>query len=354
MSVIARFQRKNAIAPLLLCLLLAAIPLAAQSETSSTKVESHAGASAAEGTEPVSFTRTGDLIQVTIGGKPFTAYKFTPAISKPFLEALRTPGGIAVTRDFPYGNTMPAGGPNDDHPHQRPLYFAHGDVNGADFWGEEAFRNLYHFNGPHPFGRMMLRKVEEMKGGPTSGTIRASFDMLNQHQAYIGTETQQFTFSGTKALRIIDCEFVIIANHGPITLGDTKEGTFAIRRSPQLNVPPGMMIDSKGRRNEAGIWGKRANWVDADGVIDGHHVGIAVFDNPQNFRHPTYWMARDYGLLAANPFGLAEFTHNPKDSGSYTIPDGESMTFRYRVLIHEGTYKQADVAGQYRRYAAGQ
>jgi Family of unknown function (DUF6807) len=85
--------------------------------------------------------------------------------------------------------------------------------------------------------------------------------------------------------------------------------------------------------------------------VDGQEVGIAIFDSPRSFRHPTYWHARAYGLFAANPFGLREFTNDPSQDGSYTIPAGKSLMFRYRVLIHQGDYKQAQIARAYRRYA---
>jgi hypothetical protein len=57
-------------------------------------------------------------------------------------------------------------------------------------------------------------------------------------------------------------------------------------------------------------------------------------------------------LLAANPFGLSYFYADPKHDGSYTLPAGESIQFRYRVLIHEGSYKEAGVAEKYTEYAA--
>ena len=46
--------------------------------------------------------------------------------------------------------------------------------------------------------------------------------------------------------RIIDCEFTIHANHGPVKIGDTKEGTFAIRVVKALDPPPGRMVNSDG------------------------------------------------------------------------------------------------------------
>ncbi len=86
----------------------------------------------------------------------------------------------------------------------------------------------------------------------------------------------------------------------------------------------------------------------------GEDVGIAIFDNPKNLRHPTYWHTRHYGLLAANPFGLKEFTHDRHQEGSYTIAAGESLTLRYRVFIHHGDVHDAHVADAYAKYAAGQ
>jgi hypothetical protein len=81
-------------------------------------------------------------------------------------------------------------------------------------------------------------------------------------------------------------------------------------------------------------------------------VGIAVFDHPRNLRAPTYWHARAYGLLAANPFGLKPFTGDRSQNGRYVIPAGEALVLRYRVLIHHGNPEAAQVAQAYRRFVA--
>jgi hypothetical protein len=81
-------------------------------------------------------------------------------------------------------------------------------------------------------------------------------------------------------------------------------------------------------------------------------VGIAVFDHPRNLRAPTYWHARAYGLLAANPFGVKQFTGDRRQNGRYAIPAGEALVFRYRVFIHHGNPSQAQVAEAYLRFAA--
>jgi hypothetical protein len=305
--------------------------------------------------EPVSLKRHGNAIDVTIGGKPFTTYTFDPNISKAFLEPLRDAKGTIVTRSLAVGNEVPAGHEKDKgfEPHQRGMYFAHGSVDGNDFWGEEAFEKYYGRSDANDrYGRMVFRKLDEMKGGSSSGLIRATFDLVGPDKKPFAQETQEYTFSGDADTRVIDCVFVIKADTEPVRFGDTKEGTFAVRLNPQLDAPDGKMVNSKGNEGEAQVWGKSADWVNVDGVVDGDSLGVAVFDAPDSFRHPTYWHARGYGLLAANPFGLSFFYNDPKKDGSYTLPAGQSIRFRHRVLIHEGTYKDAHVADRYSEYAA--
>ena len=78
-------------------------------------------------------------------------------------------------------------------------------------------------------------------------------------------------------------------------------------------------------------------------------VGVAYFDHPKNFRHPTYWHARDYGLRTANPFGLSYF-EGKGYNGDYTLPAGESLRFRYRVYIHKGDVVEGKVSEKYHNY----
>ena len=303
--------------------------------------------------EQVTLTRVVDTVHVDIGGKPFTVYSFDPKISKAFLQPLRAADGVVVTRGFPIGNQIPPGHEHDRslEPHQRAMYFGHGDIDGYSFWTEEAFTKYYGHSSPQKFGRMVFRKLDQMRSGPSSGTLRATFDLEGPDRKPFAQETQDYTFSGDKDSRIIDCKFVIQAGKEPVEFGDTKEGTFAIRLAPELNAPAGTMVNSEGGKGESQVWGKRANWVDVDGAIDGKKLGVAVFDNPDSFRHPTYWHARGYGLLAANPFGLKYFLADPKQDGGYTLPAGKSIEFHYRVLIHDGDYKQAQVAEKYKKYA---
>jgi hypothetical protein len=56
-------------------------------------------------------------------------------------------------------------------------------------------------------------------------------------------------------------------------------------------------------------------------------------------------------LFAVNPFGERDFYNDKTRDGSLTIQPGESLTLRYRVLIHHGDAVEAKVEEGYARYA---
>src|SRR5204863_3568484 len=171
--------------------------------------------------------RNGSQIDISIGGKPFTTYYFEAAVAKPYLMPLRSARGTVVTRDYPVVNNVPPGSEHDPsfEPHQRPLYFSHGNIDGLDFWGEEVFAKYFTDHGKQAYGHMVFDKIDEARGGD-SGVIKAEFHLADPTGRVIGDETQAFTFRGDDQNRIIDCEFTVHATHGPLTFGDSKERTF--------------------------------------------------------------------------------------------------------------------------------
>src|SRR6185295_2116583 len=116
-----------------------------------------------------------------------------------------------------------------------------------------------------------------------------------------------------------------------VVFGDTKEGSFGVRMASSIRVDSkqgGEIVNSDGLTNQA-AWGKPAAWVDYHGPVDGQQVGLAILNHPSSFRYPTYWHVRTYGLFAANPFGLHDFTGSAQ--AAYVLPANQSFTLRYRV-----------------------
>jgi len=111
----------------------------------------------------------------------------------------------------------------------------------------------------------------------------------------------------------------------------------------------GRIITSEGLENEQ-AWGKPAAWVDYHGPVGNETLGIAILNHPSSFRYPTHWHVRTYGLFAANPFGLHDFTGG-KQRGDHTMRKGDTFTLRYRVIFHRGDEKQGKIAEAFAAYA---
>ena len=113
----------------------------------------------------------------------------------------------------------------------------------------------------------------------------------------------------------------------------------------------GLMTNSEGAQSEKNVWGKPANWVDYVGSVQGKKLGIAMFDHPGNLRHPERWHSRAYGLFAVNPFGLKDFDPKSSAKGGYEMKPGDSLRFRYRIIIHPGDLTKKDIDKLYASYA---
>lgn len=302
-------------------------------------------------TAQVKVTQAADRITVEIDGKPDTAFFTGSDVPKPYLHPLRAASGKIVSRRYPMENIE---GETRDHPHHRGIWFSHGDVNGFDFWGNEPGR-------PPKAGKIVLQKLVGVRSGKKDGAIEAIFDWVSPDGKRLLEEHRKMVFYSDPSLRTIDFDITLKALD-KVVFGDTKEGTFAIRLAAGLEEPDkgqpaspkrtGKMVNAEGAMGEPNVWGKRSNWVDHYGEVEGETLGIAILDHPSNPRHPTYWHSRAYGLFAANIFGLHDFERDKTKDGSLTLASGGTLRFRYRVIVHPGEPGAAGIAAKYTEYAA--
>jgi hypothetical protein len=290
----------------------------------------------------VKFTQSPDKIRVEINGQLFTEYCFSGAPHVYYYPILG-PGGARMNRNWPMAETE---GEERDHPHHRSLWYSHGAVNGIDFWGEGA-----------KSGKIVHDKFLEVKDGPESGVIRSANKWVALDGEVKLTDERTFkVYARPGSERLFDFEITLKAPADQeVVLGDTKEGSMSIRVNEDMRMTrknktgQGQIVLSTGVKGDS-TWGKRAAWCDYYGPVDGKVVGAAIFDHPSNPRHPTWWHVRDYGLFAANPFGVHDFERKAAGSGDLKIPAGGSVTFRYRFYLHEGPTDQAKVAERYQEY----
>lgn len=290
----------------------------------------------------VQFQQSAGQIDITIDGKPFGTFCFGEDAPKPYLSPLRAASGTIVTRRFPMEKIE---GETRDHPHHRGLWFTHGDVNQVDFWANEP-------GGKGRKGKVKLEKILAVKDGKKEGSIRASFLWVDDAGELLVRETRTMTFYSHASLRMLDFDATLEAVKKAV-FGDTKEGFFAIRLRDAMRERggTGRMINAEGKTGMKEVWGKASPWVDYSGTLDGEALGVAILDHPKSFRHPTYWHARDYGLFAANAFGLHDFFNDKTKDGSHTLEPGQSIRFLYRVIIHPGDTESAGIAKHFAEFA---
>jgi hypothetical protein len=279
---------------------------------------------------------------VRIDGQPFTEYHYRGG-SRPFLYPILGPDQVPMTRNWPMREVA---GEERDHPHHRSLWWGHGNVNGVDFWSEGARA-----------GATVHDRFLEISSGAEVGTIRTANKLLAKDGTLVAIDQRAIRIRRRPEGPIIDFEVTVQASVGELKFGDTKEGTMALRLNEALRLVrdkkpgTGRIVNSEGVR-DGETWGKRAKWVDYSGPVEGKTVGVAIFDHPANPRHPTHWHVRDYGLFAANPFGIHDFEKKPAGAGDLVVPAGKDLTFRYRFYFHRGTAEEAQIAQRYAEYAA--
>lgn len=298
--------------------------------TVSTRWSSSAGAE-------VAAKPTAGGMAIEIDGNPFTEYLIRSG-AKPVLWPILGPTGQPMTRAYPMGE---APGERKDHVHQRSLWFTHGDVNGVSFWHEDA-----------KHGTIVHRRFAEVKRG-AEAAFATENDWIGPDNKKILTDERRLRFGVAENVRWIDFDITLKASSGAVKFGDTKEGTFGVRVAETMKVDAktgGRIVNSQGQTDGA-AWGRKAAWVDYHGPVGGQTVGIAIMNHPSSFRFPTFWHVRTYGLFAANPFGRREFPDGGKQDGSYTLPEGKTITFRYRIRLHKGNEKEGRVAAAYEAYA---
>lgn len=270
------------------------------------------------------------VVRVKLDDELFTEYHYEAA-DRPYFYPVIAPTGDNITRHWPMRDINPDEA--KDHRHHRSLWFTHGDVNGQDFWVEGK-------------GPKIVQTMLEVKSAGDEAVIISGNEWRKKDGRVVCTDLRKHTIRTAGDSRMIDFEITLKASHGKLTLGATKEGAMAVRVTPTLRargkVAQGRMLNSEGVQGKD-CWGKKADWCDYSGPVNGKMVGVTIMAHPENPSHPTWWHARDYGLCTANPFMKSKME----------IADGESLTFKFRVFIHNGTAEEVDVVKAYGDYVGG-
>ncbi len=279
-------------------------------------------------------------VKLRFADEEFATLEFA-GTPRPFIYPLYAPGSIPVTRSWPQEERP---GEAHDHIHHTSLWFAHGDVNGVDFWHPQSENGgVIEYTG---------RLNELLPRGKRLRT-RHKYQWKDKDGEVLLLERRTHLFGAEHDLRWVDLKIELTAAQDKVVFGDTKEGTMALRLHPALRVngklATGSILNSEGDKNGK-AWGKRAQWIHYSGTIESQPVGVAVFDHPENLSHPTWWHAREYGLVAANPFGRRAFTNAEAEPGQHILENEDTLVLRYRVWLHSDERSAKEIQQAYEAY----
>ena len=142
---------------------------------------------------------------------------------------------------------------------------------------------------------------------------------------------------------VIDVRSTLAAADWDLSLGPTRHAYFNLRLAESIAVTSGgRVLDDRGRSGGAAVSDGGARWVDCSGPVGGgHRAGMTLFPDPRDHGDP-FWFVTDWGVVTVGPFRFEK----------REIRQGESMTLRYRVLVHDGEPDADEIAAQYASYVA--
>ncbi|MFH1717754.1 MAG: PmoA family protein [Planctomycetota bacterium] len=273
--------------------------------------------------QKVAATLDKDKIVVTIDGKLFTCYKFDAEQKYPYFWPVNGPlSSQSVTTET-----------SEPYPHHHSLFFGCDRVNGGNYWQDVNKRGQIVSQGPNiveASGRRIVITDTCLWRQPGAEPI------IRDLRRIVVTAPDE-------NVRLIDFE-ISLEPLVDIQILKTNHALFSARVVPELSVQSGgTLINAEGKSTEKGTFGIASPWCDYSGTRDGLTEGIAILENPTNRWFPCKWFTRDYGFFSPTPMYWLE-------GDKLDLPKGQPLTLRYRVVVHAGDVKTADIAGMFEQY----
>lgn len=280
----------------------------------------------------IQFNKAPGRIHIVVDGQPMATYVWDdPNLPRPYFCDLFAPDGTRLTRNYPPDPVADAG--NADHPDFHPgLWLAFGDLGGQDFWRNKA--RVRHFEflpvgapPPHPNAFVVRNVYEPLDGGPPVCEEICTYTIVP---------------GGTSNLLLMDSIFY---NRTDFGFGDQEEMGLGLRLATELTPKSGHghLRNSDGGEQEAGTWGKVADWCALTAPSKTGLVSVLLAPHPANFRK-SWFHTRDYGLITANPFGKKAMTAAKEDDvrpDQTMVPGGTTFRLRFGVALSSNIHEDA-------------
>jgi hypothetical protein len=274
-------------------------------------------------------------VTVSIDGRPVAEYRFAEVPFKPYVKQLCSPSGVQVLRDAPH-----------DHLHHHALMFAVG-VDGVDFWAETPVN-----------GKQVHRSFGPVKPSSQDGRSTAEWteelDWLKPDKTPLLVEKRTLTVESNHdpaaTLLTWRSELSPAAGKESVTLGGSHYFGLGVRFVESMDKG-GRFFNSGKKEGEIVRGDERltpAKWcafTAAAGPQGDKKVTVAVFDHPQNPRHP----ARMFTM--SQPFAYLSATLNLWKE-PLKVTAGKPLDLKYAVAVWDGEIDDARIGRVYEKWIA--
>jgi len=266
--------------------------------------------------ERIAIYRTGSM-------SPCIVQNATPD-QRPFIHPIVAPDGRGVLTENAPGH----------HPWQHGLYVGLNDVCGVGFWTEGIL-------GSPDDGTFHPRPLAE----PVTCGNRADWSVSTEWRAPDGhlmlLESQNWSFTDHGSAYTLDLHWTL---HAEVRLefGEYPYGGLFLRMPYRYETGGEAQNDEGLSAQEAE--GARARWVSVSMPLaerDGEWDGIALMDHPDNPGHPVPWRVDNELGISPSYCRL----------GAWSIPQGESRSFKHRALVYTGRSTPAFIEHHWNSFA---
>ena len=272
----------------------------------------------------VNAVQIGHRIDVTIGDKFFTSYRFEEDEKYPFFFPVNGPvsgGSVTSMR-------------NGTYPHHSSLFFGCDQVNGGNYWQEGLER-----------GRIVSLGARVMETGGDKAVITDECIWKRPDADAPVKDKRTITISApSDGLYVLDFD-IEMEMLMDVNILRTNHSLFSARIAEDLTVRQGgTMVNANGDSGEKETFGTPSPWMDYYGERKTGIEGIAIIQHPSSRWYPSRWFTRDYGFMSPTPMWW------PENGKSISLPKGDKVVLRYRVIVHKGTPQEAGIAAAFEQY----
>ena len=259
-------------------------------------------------------------------------YRYRGVPKKPYVAEMTSPGGLNVLRDAPA-----------DHLHHHALMFAWG-VDGVNFWEEHS---------PQA-GLQIHQEWKELRidsgGGGERAVLREQLawktsdgkELLEEQRTLIAPATDQ----GQPRMLTWQAKFAPGKDAAAtLTIAGSKYHGLGVRFIKPMDAD-GLHFNAAGGEKVAGTNGKNAAWSAYTAPVGpGKKVTLAMFNAPNNPRHPCEW----FTMGEQPPFAYLSGTLGV-GTEPLKLEPGKTMSVSFGVAVFDGAAGASDVSAAYLRW----